>query len=138
MKTIGGGLSERKRRQMIGEAQTEATDSAGNFDPATFGTALAQRGLSDEARPLIALGHQQKLLRTEQRRRKRTASSLGQLRARVKSCLPSNRDVIGTALTNNPPDAPARAAWRKSRPADAASPLLQAETSSPASSSPQL
>ena len=56
-------LRERARRRAIAEAQVEATNLAsGHLDVAKFGTALARRGLRDEARPLLALRQQQKLL----------------------------------------------------------------------------
>jgi hypothetical protein len=60
---FGEVLRERARRRAIGEAQAEATNLAsGDLDVAKFGTALARRGLRDEARPLLALRQQQKLL----------------------------------------------------------------------------
>jgi hypothetical protein len=60
---FGEVLRERARRRAIAEAQAEATNLAsGDLDVAKFGTALARRGLRDEARPLLALRQQQKLL----------------------------------------------------------------------------
>jgi hypothetical protein len=56
---IGDALVERRRRDAISEAQAEATDASGNLDQAKFGAALARRGLTEEARPMLALAQQQ-------------------------------------------------------------------------------
>jgi hypothetical protein len=63
---FGEVARERARRRAIAEAQAEATNlRSGNLDVAQFGIALARRGLRDEARPLLALRQQQKLLESK-------------------------------------------------------------------------
>jgi hypothetical protein len=63
---FGEVARERARRRAIAEAQAEATNVAsGNLDVAKFGTALAHRGLRDEAGPLLALRQQQRLLESK-------------------------------------------------------------------------
>lgn len=59
---IGDALVAAGRRKAIANAESEATDADGNLDVAKFGTALASRGLTDEARPLLALAQQKAAL----------------------------------------------------------------------------
>jgi hypothetical protein len=62
-RTNNNPFGQRARRRAIAEAQAEATNLAsGHLDAAKFGTALARRGLRDEARPLLARRQQQKPL----------------------------------------------------------------------------
>jgi len=59
---IGDAIAANRRKQAIGEALAGATDQSGNIDVAKAGTSLAQLGLTDEAKPMLALAQQKAAL----------------------------------------------------------------------------